>query len=221
MSYALREEVSFCVACGRHFFFDRGAGRYFALGPGDAQIFARLLSGEEAGQDRLSLAPGPLTPGLARLMRPGGDGRLEPFRLEDAPRVGTEAHGPVRAGRMLVVRAALSYLEARTELRFRAPAQILRRLARARPAALEHSPDPRLIALWAAFERLRPWIAKDQCFALSLAYVRMAYTMGCPVTLVFGITPRPFGAHCWVQQGPLVLNDQLGRVMNFTPIYAQ
>jgi hypothetical protein len=36
--------------------------------------------------------------------------------------------------------------------------------------------------------------------------------------LVFGVRMDPFGAHCWLQSGSLVLNDAVDRIAAFTPV---
>lgn len=220
MTYALKDGVTFCVACGRHFFLDRSAGRYFTLAPGDAQRFAGLLALEGCERDMA-----PLTPGLARLLVVSDGGNLQAFCLEAPPRTGMEDHEGVRPAPLLVLRAALSYLLVRWSLRRLSTGRVLEQLARRDPPQDTGCPDDpavgRLIVLAAAFEQLRPWIRQDQCLALSLAYVRMAHALGRQVRIVFGITPRPFAAHCWVQLGSQVLNDRVARVATFTPIYAQ
>lgn len=37
-------------------------------------------------------------------------------------------------------------------------------------------------------------------------------------SLVFGVTPDPFQAHCWLQHGSVLLNDSLSRVADYTPL---
>jgi hypothetical protein len=37
---------------------------------------------------------------------------------------------------------------------------------------------------------------------------------------VIGVRTQPFGAHSWVQNGAVVLNDTPERVSSFTPILA-
>ena len=45
----------------------------------------------------------------------------------------------------------------------------------------------------------------------------MLFQEGIGAQIVFGVT-MPFAAHCWVQQGDVVLNDALDRVLRFRPI---
>lgn len=39
--------------------------------------------------------------------------------------------------------------------------------------------------------------------------------------LVFGVIAEPFAAHCWLQQGNLVINDELETIMRYTPVMIQ
>lgn len=70
------------------------------------------------------------------------------------------------------------------------------------------------------FLQLRPWFytARDQCLFDSLVLVEFLRQYHVPATYVIGVTAKPFSAHCWVQLGALVLNDDVERVAQFTPI---
>ena len=73
-----------------------------------------------------------------------------------------------------------------------------------------------------AFIRLRPLLfgAQDACLYDSLALARfLSYYRQFP-TCVIGVQTNPFGAHCWVQEGPYVFNDAPEYVRRFTPILA-
>lgn len=58
------------------------------------------------------------------------------------------------------------------------------------------------------------------CLLDSLALDRLLFREGLGATLVFGVCPTPFSAHCWLQTPDLVLNDSFDHVTRFTPIYA-
>lgn len=79
---------------------------------------------------------------------------------------------------------------------------------------------PRLNAsmIVAAFERSRRYLsAEDKCLPRALAMAYMLKRTGIRTQLIFGVT-LPFSAHCWVQQGDVVLSDRLDRVRPFQPI---
>lgn len=58
------------------------------------------------------------------------------------------------------------------------------------------------------------------CLLDSLALDRTLARKGLGATLVFGVCPTPFSAHCWLQTKDLILNDSFDHVSRFTPIYA-
>jgi hypothetical protein len=73
-----------------------------------------------------------------------------------------------------------------------------------------------------AFIRLRPLVfgAQDRCLYDSLSLTRFLSYYGQFPTCVIGVQTAPFGAHCWVQEGNVVLNDEPEYVRRFTPIFA-
>ncbi len=73
-----------------------------------------------------------------------------------------------------------------------------------------------------AFIRLRPLLfgAQDACLYDSLALARFLSYYGQYPTCVIGVQTSPFGAHCWVQDGAFVFNDDPENVRRFTPILA-
>ena len=74
----------------------------------------------------------------------------------------------------------------------------------------------RIMAPFAAISRLVS--LRDACLPHSLAVAERLIRAGQPAQLVFGVRLGPFAAHCWVQQGSLVVNDRVEIVRTFTPI---
>lgn len=60
--------------------------------------------------------------------------------------------------------------------------------------------------------------AADRCLPRSIAMAIRLASLGTPVTLAIGVKLAPFGAHCWVQHGDLVLSDRIGEVQPYTPL---
>ena len=94
---------------------------------------------------------------------------------------------------------------------------------RARKSHNAHRPGPfdleRARSLVAAFERLRWFYPRPYlCLFDSLALIHFLARFQLYPDWVFGVNADPFEAHCWVQEGSVVLNDTLGRVSCFTPI---
>lgn len=70
-----------------------------------------------------------------------------------------------------------------------------------------------------AFEHARILrTAADRCLPRSIALAIRLASLGTPVTLAIGVKLAPFGAHCWVQHGDLVLSDRIGEVQAYTPL---
>jgi Transglutaminase-like superfamily len=58
------------------------------------------------------------------------------------------------------------------------------------------------------------------CLFDSLALVHFLAAYGQFPTWVFGVDAEPFTAHCWLQEGSILLNDTLANVSRYTPIMA-
>ena len=73
------------------------------------------------------------------------------------------------------------------------------------------------------FRRLRPLIfaGRDRCVLDTLGLFEFLALNGTDLSgirWVVGVRARPWGAHCWLQQDELVLNDTCKRVMQYVPI---
>jgi Transglutaminase-like superfamily len=70
-----------------------------------------------------------------------------------------------------------------------------------------------------AFKVLRPLYPRSYlCLFDSLALIE--FLAGCQLFphVVFGVVADPFQAHCWVQEGSTILNDDVERVRRYKPI---
>jgi hypothetical protein len=96
--------------------------------------------------------------------------------------------------------------------------KVQRRKARAGAQALDIEKVRRLTAV---YRRLRPWYPRKYlCLYDSLALVEfMARRKAYPLW-VFAVHAQPFGAHCWVQNERLLLNEGSEYAGQFTPIMA-
>jgi hypothetical protein len=75
------------------------------------------------------------------------------------------------------------------------------------------------VMLMAAFKELRPWYPRAYlCLFDSLALLEFLASYRAYPRIVFGVVADPFQAHCWLQQGGIVINDSLERVSRYTPI---
>jgi hypothetical protein len=75
------------------------------------------------------------------------------------------------------------------------------------------------LKLLAVFNQLRPFYPRSYlCLFDSLALLEFLAAHRNLPKLVFGVVADPFQAHCWLQQGTVVLNDDLERVGRYKPI---
>jgi hypothetical protein len=89
-------------------------------------------------------------------------------------------------------------------------------------AAGAQTPDVEKVRrLTAVYRRLRPWYPREYlCLYDSLALVEFMAKRGVYPLWVFGVQAQPFGAHCWVQNERLLLNEGSEYAGQFTPIMA-
>jgi hypothetical protein len=94
-------------------------------------------------------------------------------------------------------------------------------LADSAPASRDGSDLPRIARLTAVFVRRLPWDpAQGACLYRAWLLRRLLRTAGQDATWVFAVRTWPFGAHCWLQVGDAVLDDDSDRVNHYTPILA-
>jgi len=83
------------------------------------------------------------------------------------------------------------------------------------------SPDSEDIReLLEIFRSLRPLVftAKNHCLYDSLSLIEFMARYNYYPTWVFGVKVGPFEAHCWIQEGKILLNDSIDYTTFFTPI---
>lgn len=71
----------------------------------------------------------------------------------------------------------------------------------------------------AIYRKLRPWYPRPYlCLYDGLALIEFLAHRQLFPDWVFGVQAQPFGAHCWVQQGDVLLNESTEYAGQFTPI---
>ncbi len=71
----------------------------------------------------------------------------------------------------------------------------------------------------AIYRKLRPWYPRGYlCLYDGLALIEFLARRKLFPAWVFGVQAQPFGAHCWVQQGDVLLNESTEYAGQFTPI---
>ncbi|EJL37543.1 hypothetical protein PMI01_00621 [Caulobacter sp. AP07] len=195
-------------------FLDIDNDRYFRLPIGLEATFLAALSGAPRGGDDLDrlIGLGVLEPALDR---------DRPERRAAVPVAASAVDlddGSARARLTTTLEVAASLLRARALLR-RGFAQTLAALA-TRPGRAEASRAPETarsasLAFLAA-RRLVP--IRPVCLLDSVALLDFLNRRGLDADLVFGVIPRPFSAHCWLQADGLALNDELDNLVGRAPI---
>ena len=129
-----------------------------------------------------------------------------------------------QAGAAQLWRFGWSCLQAQLSLKLR-PIQSIVEAVRDRKSRLSaRGPQPadpiRLRALVTAFTRLRPlfYTLRAACLLDSLTLLHFLSADGICPDWVFGVKTEPFDAHCWIQQGEILLNDVPDRVRQYSPI---
>ena len=107
-------------------------------------------------------------------------------------------------------------------LRKRKLSRTLARIEQRRILARSSAPvrdGPHISRLMAAFKDLRPFYPRPYlCLFDSLALLEFLAGYRSFPRIVFGVVADPFHAHCWLQEGNMVLNDDLERIGHYKPI---
>jgi hypothetical protein len=239
--YWLSKHVHLCLSGDKVVLLDLRRNRYSTFDSVDASPLSRFVAGWPAAspdaaaaalsededafrdllQNQLVTAEPEAGKEAAPLVFPTAAAELlQPRDIFDDPSVPRYAvRGRCRTAFLVAVTGALAKRRClRLERQVR---HVERRRAQSLWATEEFDLDE-LREVAATFFWLRPWgyPAKDQCLLDSLALIDYLAWFGFYPHWVFGVKTAPFAAHCWVQAGPVVLNDHLSRTQEFTPILA-
>jgi transglutaminase superfamily protein len=80
--------------------------------------------------------------------------------------------------------------------------------------------EEKLVELVCVFRRLRcyAFTAREHCLFNALVLMEFLARYDVHPTFVMGVRLMPWGAHSWVQHGPMVLNATPSSIRDFTPI---
>lgn len=238
-SYTLSRDLVFCRVDEGVIFLNLKTERYFGLGQAQFEWVRKHLDGAPLIPNRTVEAPSQIADRddamLKDLVAKGvlvrGDGlgysSVPPVRhaVAENPSESLMNYGTWKLGSRIrpyeVAAFGWAVLRAWMELRTLKLRGTVRSLQR-RNATMDGKRSSTVPAqhLVAVFLRLRPWFytARDRCLFDSLVLVEFLYKFDVPASYVIGVTSKPFSAHCWVQYGSVVLNDDLERVAQFAPI---
>ncbi|MDQ8027453.1 MAG: lasso peptide biosynthesis B2 protein [Brevundimonas sp.] len=182
--------------------------RYHCL-PGLADLLQLEADGVITSPDA-ALLDELVTAGLATRSVPPS----QPPAIPPALREVTPSPSPSRAD---VVRVGLSLAASTAAFRGRSLSQLITRDA---APHTDGDVDEALLArLTGAARRARPWVPfEGECLQRSFQLRALLARWGVATDWVFGVRTWPFGAHCWLQHGDLVIGDRLERVRRYVPI---
>jgi Transglutaminase-like superfamily len=143
---------------------------------------------------------------------PAPESRIEAFESV------VSAHIPLfQIFRFFLACAKVDWL-LRTKALSRTLARIERRRCRAGSSSVIGN-VPHVSTLVAAFQALRPLYPRSYlCLFESLALLEFLAGYCYLPCVVFGVVADPFQAHCWLQDGSTVINDEIERVGRYKPI---
>lgn len=218
--YRIRDGVGFVSFEGRTIILDVAADRYWQLGADAGKALEALQTGatERVGARILTRLRG-----LGFVVPTGGEpdqGGSEQRRLpvpSDSALERTEL--PSHGDWWTLGEVALLTFTARIVLRARPLKAVLDRIVAKRRRTRSPENGPGLDALAQQFARLRRLLPlRPLCLPDSIAFLWFVMRRGHAPRLVFGVEAFPFTAHCWAQDGSIVLTDALDHAGRFRPI---
>jgi hypothetical protein len=79
--------------------------------------------------------------------------------------------------------------------------------------------EEKVIDLAMRCEQMIPWVPlQGECLFRSFLTLSVLRRSGASLSWMFGVQTWPFRAHCWLQRGDLVLNDNVEHVSGYHPI---
>jgi hypothetical protein len=203
---------------GKHVFLDLERDRYFRLPHAEAAVFAALLQGDASG------APSDLQAlvklGVLATTAGGKAIALTRHPLPERSLVESLDAGTWRSARLrdLIEVTALVRSARRTVARRQLPRAFASLSAARGSGSSQQKTDlrDRLIERFLAVRSLVPQPAK--CLHDTLAISRFLARRGVYPHIVLGVKLHPFGAHCWLQDRGIVLNDALSSARAYQPV---
>ena len=214
--YQLRERLSFCLIDGRPFFLDARADRYFRLCNEMEHLFLSLLNDpSDSHAGRVLVECGVLNDAEDGLPCTA-QAELTSFSVLEMPSM------EQRHGALLFFEVAAIVHQTKRRLNKYGLEPTLRWCVAcsANRSSTQDAAVQLDMARWSgAFLKTRKYVATPtRCLLDSLAMMKFLGRRGLYPKLVFGVTGEPFTAHCWLQAGQTLLNDNVGNTRAYTPI---
>jgi len=206
--------IHYCKVGGRAIFLDIHRNRYFALPASTNEAFVKMtverktgvISAEMLRQIAQGIIPdGPIALASPIIAAPKDD------------RMGSQAEACTVARQVLST--WLTMLLAKAILRISPLHIILGWLSKTSGQGAQELDYDVVDRIGAAFRKANLFIRSDgNCLANTLAFVWLCQQAGQRPSFVIGVRINPFSAHCWSQDGVIVLNDDCERVLPYEPI---
>lgn len=225
MHYRLRKNLSCCDVDGHLIFLDVAQDRYFKL-TGALEKAMRCLQTHE---DVASTLVDGLTATRILVEAPNSKARAAIGSIRRPTCSAIEQPATVasqRIGPTIVFEVMAITWSTRRQLKTRAlktnldEASAYRdRKTNAHGNATSAASEGTLLQANGQFARARRYVPIEPiCLLDSLSLLWFLSRRGLSANIVFGVTPEPFAAHCWVQAGDMVLNETLFDTYAYTPI---
>jgi hypothetical protein len=209
MALGLARDVHAVVIGDDMVFLDVNGDRYLCLVAVAGRILLRDDGGLEGAADALETL---VSAGLASSEAAARPRTRLAMPASDQP---WEARGPKGHEIAAAVWASLSTAGAFRRQTF---SQLLETARRGRRS---DTPAPRTPVgeAVAVFWRLRPWLPiGGACFKRSFLLLTYLHRLGLDADWVIGVRTWPFQAHCWLQADGVALDDDVERLLAYTPI---
>lgn len=195
-------------------FLDLRTDRYLALRGDRRAAFERLRAREENHSEAMT---GLLATGF--FVRSESENRLDPVDIA-VPTIDLGMRRRSRLRLPMIAAAARDLYWARRALapdRLATTVADLHRQKRAKTGDPDAGAIAKVAADYASARTLVP--VPPRCLIDSLALFRLMLRRGLAPTMVFGVRPAPFAAHCWLQSSETILTGSVDDAHNFTPIF--
>lgn len=234
MAFSLSPHVFACITGGRFVFLDLRRDQYFCLDRTYTDILACVLDGQmHLPRDRAARAElqdakhGRLLSGLVErgilttAAQANRGGYLASVSTPMTVLMDNDIE-PSQLRAIDVLKFALATIRATAALRWgtiEKVVRVVRKRKALRHTAAAHLGIKRVRERVGVFNSLRPIFPRNYlCLFDSLALLDFLSYDDIFPTWVFGVRTDPFHAHCWVQQGDVVYNDEVEHVRSYTAI---
>ncbi len=222
-SFYLSKHTFFCLADEHYVFLDLHNDEYLCLGREQTKVFKELLSGHSLTDDGSTVIQTLMDKELFVADETEGKQPL-PLNTDVAETsliTGTDdprpAIGPTHIYKFFAAATVASW-----NLRWHSIEHTVRqveRRKRRRGNTLLPVDSATITDLFRIFQTLRPYYPRPYlCLFDSLALLHFLARFDVFPQWVYGVKLEPWGAHCWVQSGDLVVNDIVDNVNSYTPI---